>query len=70
VGAYLSTVPGLARSRSERPYDVFAEAEAALMKLHANPRDKQAAAALEQATRRLKARTETEGTGTDNPRKH
>jgi hypothetical protein len=54
----------------ERPYDVFAEAEAALEKLRENPRDKQAAKALEQATQRLKARTETEGTRTNNPRIH
>ncbi|HEV3448677.1 MAG TPA: sigma-70 family RNA polymerase sigma factor, partial [Gemmataceae bacterium] len=54
----------------ERPYDVFAEAEAALKKLHANPRDKEAAKALEQATQRLKARTETEEKGNHNPRNH
>jgi hypothetical protein len=42
---------------------------AALKKLRANPCDKQAAAALERATQRLKARTETEATGTNNPRK-
>src|SRR5262249_5517135 len=49
----------------ERPYDVFAEAEAALKKLRVNPRDKEAAHALEQATQRLKARTETQGTETN-----
>jgi RNA polymerase sigma factor (sigma-70 family) len=43
-------------SGSERPYDAFAEAEAALKKLRQNPHDKQAAEALEKATRRLKAR--------------
>jgi RNA polymerase sigma factor (sigma-70 family) len=68
--AGLATFGHLQRARSERPYDVFAEAEAALKKLHANPRDKQAAEALEQATRRLKARTEVEGTGTNGPKKN
>jgi len=58
----------ISRVKSERPYDAFAEAEAALKKLRENPRDKGAAKALEQATQRLKARTETEGTRTNNPR--
>jgi hypothetical protein len=60
----------ITRYGSERPYDVFAEAEAALKKLRENPRDKQAAKALEQATQWLKARTETEEKGNHNPRNH
>jgi RNA polymerase sigma factor (sigma-70 family) len=47
--------------RAERPYDPFAVAEAALAKLRQNPHDKQAAASLDKATRRLKARTEVKG---------
>jgi hypothetical protein len=49
---------GRRTSAPERPYDVFAEAEAALKRLRENPRDKRAAKALENASRRLNARTE------------
>ena len=49
---------GRPTSAPERPYDVLAEAEAALKRLRENPRDKQAAKALENASRRLNARSE------------
>jgi RNA polymerase sigma factor (sigma-70 family) len=42
------------RMDSERNYDAFAEAEAALKKLRQNPHDKQAAEALEKATLQIK----------------
>jgi RNA polymerase sigma factor (sigma-70 family) len=41
---------------AEKPYDPYAEAEAALKKLRANAQDKQAVAALEQALQRFKSR--------------
>jgi RNA polymerase sigma factor (sigma-70 family) len=59
VGPFNLAVPeDKARLGSERLDNAFAEAEAALKKLRQNPGDKQAAQALEKATKRLKARTE------------
>jgi RNA polymerase sigma factor (sigma-70 family) len=59
--------------RRQRSSDAFAEAESALRKLRQNPRDKQAAQALERATQRLKveaARERLEDPNSNRPQKH
>jgi RNA polymerase sigma factor (sigma-70 family) len=59
--------------RRQRSSDAFAEAESALRKLRQNPRDKQAAQALERATQRLKveaAGERLEDPNSNRPQKH